>query len=146
MRLTLLRLQCRSSTTSAFPAPKSGMSSSAFGPVALDSSDAGLLTVPQPVDRYVDHLHEHFTNPPTINSRGYYNVSIAADFRSSLAVNSAVLTFRARTQVPSDPTEGYSIGMHEESKAAYVYPHGSYWVNDYPRERAAAIKAGIYAV
>ncbi|GAA5981737.1 hypothetical protein JCM10908_004582 [Rhodotorula pacifica] len=70
---------------------------------------------------YVDHLHEHFTNPPTINSRGYYNV-------------------------PSDPTEGYSIGMFEESKAAYVYPHGSYWVNDYPRERAAAIKAGIYAV
>ncbi|GAA5958994.1 hypothetical protein JCM8115_000717 [Rhodotorula mucilaginosa] len=70
---------------------------------------------------YVDHLHEHFTNPPTINSHGYYNV-------------------------PTDPTEGYSIGMHEASKAAYVYPHGSYWVNDYPRERAAAIKAGIYAV
>lgn len=36
--------------------------------------------------------------------------------------------------------------MFEESKAAYVYPHGSYWVNDYQRERAAAIKAGIYAV
>lgn len=33
----------------------------------------------------------------------------------------------ATTQVPLDPNEGYSIGMHDESKATYVYPHGKYW-------------------
>ncbi|BGO99515.1 hypothetical protein NBRC10513v2_003612 [Rhodotorula toruloides] len=66
---------------------------------------------------YVDHLHEHFTNPPSINSHGYYNI-------------------------PSDPTEGYSIGMHEASKAAYVYPNGSYWTNDHAAARLVAIKNG----
>jgi L-fuconate dehydratase len=116
--------------------------------VAHDSLDTRLLTVLNPpTDRYVDHLHEHFTNPPTINSHGYYNVSIAADFRFSFRGQFRCANLsRLHTQVPTDPTEGYSIGMHEASKAAYVYPHGSYWVNDYPRERAAAIKAGIYAV
>ncbi|GAA5848137.1 hypothetical protein JCM9279_007469 [Rhodotorula babjevae] len=51
---------------------------------------------------YVSHLHEHFEHPPTINERGFYNI-------------------------PLDPSEGYSIGMHAESKATYVYPHGKYW-------------------
>ncbi|TNY22720.1 enolase C-terminal domain-like protein [Rhodotorula diobovata] len=51
---------------------------------------------------YVSHLHEHFEHPPTINPHGFYNV-------------------------PLDPNEGYSIGMHDESKATYVYPHGKYW-------------------
>ncbi|KII87803.1 hypothetical protein PLICRDRAFT_42306 [Plicaturopsis crispa FD-325 SS-3] len=60
---------------------------------------------------FVDHLHEHFVTPCSINSNGRYNV-------------------------PSNPTEGYSIEMHKSSIAAYEWPHGSYWVNDYPAEKA----------
>lgn len=52
---------------------------------------------------FVDHLHEHFLNPCSINSRGRYNV-------------------------PSDPNEGYSIEMHKQSIAEYEWPDGSYWV------------------
>ncbi|KDE08352.1 mandelate racemase [Microbotryum lychnidis-dioicae p1A1 Lamole] len=51
---------------------------------------------------YVDHLHEHFTDPCTINSNGHYDV-------------------------PSNPDEGYSIQIKDESKAQYIFPHGSYW-------------------
>lgn len=97
--------------------------------------------------RYVDHLHEHFTNPPTISPRGAYNVSPALPpGLPSPSSQAHPGTFLRLPQIPSDPSEGYSIGMHEASKAAYVYPHGSYWVNDYPREREEAIKAGIYSV
>jgi len=52
---------------------------------------------------YVDHLHEHFIYPCTINSNGHYNV-------------------------PIDEKEGYSIQMRELSIAEYKYPDGSYWV------------------
>ncbi|GAA6063141.1 hypothetical protein JCM10212_001189 [Sporobolomyces blumeae] len=51
---------------------------------------------------FVDHLHEHFVYPCSINSLGHYNV-------------------------PSNPEEGYSMAMFEESKATYVFPHGKYW-------------------
>ncbi|GAA6010728.1 hypothetical protein JCM11491_002918 [Sporobolomyces phaffii] len=51
---------------------------------------------------FVDHLHEHFLYPCSINSHGYYNV-------------------------PSKPEEGYSMAMYEESKAKYVFPNGTYW-------------------
>jgi L-fuconate dehydratase len=29
--------------------------------------------------------------------------------------------------VPLNPDEGYSMGMHESSKAEFVFPHGTYW-------------------
>ncbi|TFK26112.1 mandelate racemase/muconate lactonizing enzyme [Coprinopsis marcescibilis] len=51
---------------------------------------------------YVDHLHEHFKNPCSINPQGRYNV-------------------------PTNPDEGYSIEMHKDSIAAYEWPSGSYW-------------------
>ncbi|BGP15883.1 hypothetical protein JCM10213v2_003875 [Rhodosporidiobolus nylandii] len=51
---------------------------------------------------YVDHLHEHFPYPPTINQHGFYSV-------------------------PLNPLEGYSVEMHEASKTQYLYPTGSYW-------------------
>ncbi|ORY92921.1 mandelate racemase/muconate lactonizing enzyme [Leucosporidium creatinivorum] len=51
---------------------------------------------------FVDHLHEHFTDPCSINAAGHY-------------------------VVPSNPDEGYSMGMHESSKAEFVFPHGTYW-------------------
>ncbi|OSD01376.1 enolase C-terminal domain-like protein, partial [Trametes coccinea BRFM310] len=59
-------------------------------------------TMERNVLEFVDHLHEHFLYPCSINKNGRYNV-------------------------PSDPKEGYSIEMHEASIAEYEYPHGSYW-------------------
>ncbi|KZV95721.1 enolase C-terminal domain-like protein [Exidia glandulosa HHB12029] len=52
---------------------------------------------------FVDHLHEHFLYPCSINKQGRYNV-------------------------PDIPGEGYSIEMHAKSIAEYEFPHGSYWV------------------
>ncbi|KAH6917857.1 mandelate racemase/muconate lactonizing enzyme [Coprinopsis sp. MPI-PUGE-AT-0042] len=59
---------------------------------------------------YVDHLHEHFLNPCSINQQGRYNI-------------------------PSNPDEGYSIEMHTKSIEEYEWPNGSYWVGR--REKAA---------
>ncbi|WVF72423.1 hypothetical protein IAT40_007238 [Kwoniella sp. CBS 6097] len=52
---------------------------------------------------FVDHLHEHFLYPVSINAQGRYNV-------------------------PQDPKGGYSIEMYDQSMADYAYPGGSYWV------------------
>ncbi|KAK0217391.1 enolase C-terminal domain-like protein [Armillaria nabsnona] len=60
-------------------------------------------TMERNVLEFVDHLHEHFMTPCSINSRGRYNV-------------------------PSNPDEGYSIEMHKSSIAEYEWPNGSYWV------------------
>jgi len=51
---------------------------------------------------FVDHLHEHFIYPCSINSKGRYNV-------------------------PTNSSEGYSIEMHKSSIAQYEWPNGSYW-------------------
>lgn len=72
---------------------------------------------------FVDHLHENFLYPCSINNNGRYNV-------------------------PSNPSEGYrcgyplnfyysgtdsqcSIEMHKESISRFEWPHGSYWVNEH---------------
>ncbi|VDB85342.1 unnamed protein product [Peniophora sp. CBMAI 1063] len=60
-------------------------------------------TMERNVLEYVDHLHEHFLYPCSINSNGRYNV-------------------------PSNDKEGYSIEMHKSSIAEFEWPHGSYWV------------------
>ncbi|KAH9946871.1 enolase C-terminal domain-like protein [Amylocystis lapponica] len=52
---------------------------------------------------FVDHLHEHFLYPCSINNNGRYNV-------------------------PSNDAEGYSIEMHKSSIEEFEWPHGSYWV------------------
>ncbi|KAK7044886.1 L-galactonate dehydratase [Favolaschia claudopus] len=52
---------------------------------------------------FVDHLHEHFVTPCSINAQGRYNV-------------------------PTNPDEGYSIEMHKSSIAEFEWPNGSYWV------------------
>ncbi|KAK1924728.1 putative mandelate racemase/muconate lactonizing enzyme [Papiliotrema laurentii] len=52
---------------------------------------------------FVDHLHEHFLYPVSINTQGRYNV-------------------------PQDPKGGYSIEMFEQSMEEYAFPGGSYWV------------------
>ncbi|MFF2376493.1 enolase C-terminal domain-like protein [Streptomyces xiamenensis] len=66
---------------------------SVFDYVAVSGSLEGRVT------EYVDHLHEHFTDPCVVREGAYV--------------------------LPSSP--GYSARMHEESVAAYTYPTGAYW-------------------
>ena len=54
---------------------------------------------------YVDHLHEHFTNPVRMSGANY--------------------------QPPTAP--GFSAEMHPESIATYRYPDGTFWVEDLRR-------------
>ena len=51
---------------------------------------------------FVDHLHEHFLHPCSINKQGRYNV-------------------------PNNPVEGYSIEMYKNSIAEFEFPNGTYW-------------------
>ena len=62
------------------------------------------------VIEYVEHLHEHFTDPVRVAQAAYW---------------------------PSTEP-GYSTRMKAESVATYVYPHGSYWSED-ARELAVGI-------
>jgi L-fuconate dehydratase len=59
-------------------------------------------TMERNVLEFVDHLHEHFIHPCSINSNGRYNV-------------------------PTKEDEGYSIEMHKSSIGEYEFPNGSYW-------------------
>lgn len=65
-------------------------------------------TLEDRVTEYVDHLHEHFTDP-CIVERGAY-------------------------RLPSLP--GYSAEMRPESVAEYTYPDGAYWASRHPRPAA----------
>lgn len=67
---------------------------------------------------YVDHLHENFKYPCSINKDGRYNV-------------------------PSDANEGYSIEMFPESIAKFSWPNGSYWVNDHAKAKELAAKGQL---
>jgi L-fuconate dehydratase len=53
---------------------------------------------------FVDHLHEHFLYPVSINDEGRYNV-------------------------PEESKGGYSIEMYGDSMEDFSYPNGSYWVS-----------------
>ncbi|MFI5625537.1 L-fuconate dehydratase [Nocardioides sp. NPDC051685] len=58
-------------------------------------------TLEDRVTEFVDHLHEHFTDPCIVENGAY--------------------------RLPAKP--GYSAEMHPESVATYAYPDGSYWAN-----------------
>lgn len=58
------------------------------------------------VTEYVDHLHEHFTDPCVVADRGAGTAYV----------------------LPSRP--GYSTQMYEESLDRFRFPHGTYWVRD----------------
>jgi L-fuconate dehydratase len=60
------------------------------------------------VTEYVDHLHEHFTDPCLVADRGAGTAYV----------------------LPSRP--GYSTQMYEESLNRFRFPHGTYWVRDTP--------------
>jgi len=51
------------------------------------------------VTEYIDHLHEHFTDPCTVAKAAYL--------------------------LPTKP--GYSTQMHPASIAEFRFPHGTYW-------------------
>jgi L-fuconate dehydratase len=58
------------------------------------------------VTEYVDHLHEHFTDPCVVADKGAGTAYV----------------------LPSRP--GYSTQMYEESLSQFRFPHGTYWVRD----------------
>jgi L-fuconate dehydratase len=60
------------------------------------------------VTEFVDHLHEHFTDPCIVENGAYV--------------------------LPSQP--GYSAEMHAASVAEYAYPDGAYWTTRHPRPAA----------
>ncbi|KAH8084305.1 enolase C-terminal domain-like protein, partial [Cristinia sonorae] len=68
-------------------------------------------TMERNVLEFVDHLHEHFLYPCSINKNGRYNV-------------------------PSNDSEGYSIEMHKESISRYEWPHGTYWTQEHAAAKA----------
>jgi L-fuconate dehydratase len=61
------------------------------------------------VTEFVDHLHEHFTDPCVVENGAY--------------------------RLPSRP--GYSAEMHPASVAEYAYPDGAYWTTRDPRRATA---------
>ena len=61
-------------------------------------------TLENRVTEYVDHLHEHFTDPCIVQDGSY--------------------------RIPSRP--GYSAQMHEASVAEFAFPHGDYWRTRHP--------------
>jgi L-fuconate dehydratase len=61
------------------------------------------------VTEFVDHLHEHFTDPCVVENGAY--------------------------RLPSQP--GYSAQMHPASVAEYAYPDGAYWATRDPRRAGA---------
>jgi len=75
---------------------------SVFDYVAVSGSLEGRVT------EFVDHLHEHFTDPCIVENGAY--------------------------RLPSEP--GYSAQMYAESVAEYAYPDGAYWATRHPRPAA----------
>ncbi len=85
---------------------------SIFDFVAVSGSLEGRVT------EYVDHLHEHFTDPCIVVDGNYV--------------------------LPSLP--GYSAEMHEESIAEFSFPDGGYWTRARAEERSLEVAgAGVSA-
>jgi len=70
---------------------------------------------------FVDHLHEHFLYPCSINSKGRYNVPLnpAEGYRGDI--------FFATPLGLTCASPSYSIEMRKQSIAEYEWPNGSYW-------------------
>lgn len=127
------RSQCPSSTTSASRAPRSATFSSASASLFSSHLDSELeLTL-----LFCTRTGTSRTCTSTLSTR-LRSTSGASTTCAPLPLARPSLApprtdprrprpSSLRPQVPLDPTEGYSIGMHAESKATYVYPHGKYW-------------------
>jgi L-fuconate dehydratase len=71
---------------------------------------------------FVDHLHEHFLYPCTINKNGRYNVP-----GNDKEGYSYVLLWVAQFLL-ADGMFLSRIEMHKQSISEYSWPNGSYWV------------------
>lgn len=77
---------------------------------------------------FVDHLHENFLYPCSINQNGRYNVP---------SNPSEGYRYILRFSLCSTETDSqYSIEMHKESISRFEWPHGSYWVNEHAAAKA----------
>ena len=80
-------------------------------------------TMERNVLEFVDHLHEHFLYPCSINSKGRYNVpsNPVEGYRCDIvfSVTSLDLMYALRF---------YSIEMHKQSIAEFGWPNGLFWV------------------
>ncbi len=76
---------------------------------------------------YVDHLHEHFEHPCTINARGRYNASRPLKRLARVGGRPDRVDISAGAQVPTDPDEGYSVEFKTASKEEFTFPSGRYW-------------------
>ena len=72
---------------------------------------------------FVDHLHEHFVTPCSINSVGRYNVPTNPNEGYRF-----VAALFCQCIVENDNRRRTSIEMHKTSIAEYEWPNGSYWV------------------
>jgi L-fuconate dehydratase len=108
------------------------IAANSFPPAYFVCSLIDYIAVSGSMDRnvleFVDHLHEHFVTPCTINSRGKYNVPLNPNegYRFdilALFVSCNLLTYSNVFFVCLD-----SIEMHKSSIAEYEWPNGSYWV------------------
>ena len=70
---------------------------------------------------YVDHLHEHFETPCTINSRGRYNVP------NNPTEGYRLVTTKLDPNRPDIVIVSFSIEMVQSSIDEFEYPDGTYW-------------------
>lgn len=87
-------------------------------PVFCNSGVAGMAEFPA---EYVNHLHEHFVYPCSINENGHYNVPTHEKEGYRYVMSKAEI-------FSVNANRADSIQMHESSIAKYRYPDGSYWV------------------
>lgn len=80
-------------------------------------------TMERNVLEFVDHLHEHFHYPCSINSKGRYNVpsNPAEGYRYDFCLS---LVCHCQSKARTHPL---SIEIREQSIAEYEWPNGSYW-------------------
>ena len=77
---------------------------------------------------FVDHLHEHFLYPCSINKNGRYNVpDNAKEGYRCVDILSRHISRYASSHPSSDAPDSDSIEMNEKSIDEYEYPHGAYW-------------------
>ena len=78
---------------------------------------------------FVDHLHEHFLYPCSINSNGRYNVPTNdhEGYRYVMLLFLLNIVFLTISDFIRGASHAGSIEMHKESIATYEFPNGSYW-------------------
>lgn len=82
-------------------------------------------TMERNVLEFVDHLHEHFLYPCSINKNGRYNVPSNA--KEGYRWGFFPVRYSRAVWIADNYRIARSIEVHEASIAEYEYPNGSYW-------------------